>query len=263
MDVLQCVATRENIHFKIRPFDMSLLHVAAAYGHCSCVEFLVDMGIKASVKSGQKMMPLHSCVSYPFTPDRAKIIKLLIANGASLEDKNMSGDTPLHHACSYGCPAMIQFLVVDMSTNLHATNNKDSTPLHVAAEHHKVENACKLLDLGADLNARNNNGLTPVDIAGRRNVTMALSLLTHKFEIDSREKTQLRQENTRLRRDVHDLKNLVMATTFYGNLDHRVDGTTTTNAAATTTTTSRCLAAIQQQQQQQQQSVQKVHHQQG
>jgi hypothetical protein len=61
--------------------------------------------------------------------------------------------------------------------------------------------------------ARNDHGNTPVDVAGTQKVANAI--LTHKLGTMS-------HENDRLSQEVHDLKNLVMATTFYGNMD-RVD----------------------------------------
>jgi ankyrin repeat protein len=58
--VLQRIATRDNIRFKYG--DDSLLHYAALDGHYSCVEFLLEMGIKAGVKNSQDFTPLHCCV---------------------------------------------------------------------------------------------------------------------------------------------------------------------------------------------------------
>jgi Ankyrin repeats (3 copies)/Ankyrin repeat len=238
IDVLRRVATRENIHFKVGPSDASLLHYAAWYGNYSCVELLLGLGINASVPDKHGVTPLHWCVDDPsFSPDRAKSIQLLVANGASLEEKSEFGDTPLFFACAFGCPESTEFLL-SIGANKSAANNHGDTPLHIAAHSEKAESACKLLDNGADLLARNADGITPVDVAATQQVTNAI--LTHKLGTMS-------QENARLSQEVRDLKNLVMATAFFGNLDRNVDSTTTTTATAAAAR--RCLVPIQQQQQ--------------
>jgi ankyrin repeat protein len=82
--------------FKIGAAEYSLLHAAAVDGHYSCAEFLLlDMGINAIVKNNIGHTPLHYCAVEPFTDERAKTIKLLLANGASLEKKSDLGNTPL------------------------------------------------------------------------------------------------------------------------------------------------------------------------
>jgi ankyrin repeat protein len=187
------------------------------------------MGIKASVENSERRTPLHYCVAaHSFTTDRAKIVHLLLANGASLEDKCSNGKTPLHQAFGgLGCVAMVEFLLSLGAKTSAATNNGD-TPLHLAANINKMDIACKLLDLGADLNTRNNAGRTPLDIAA--NPKVANALLTHKLAIVSRENAQFRQE-------VRDLKNLFLAFGFANNMDRVVDSTTTTTTTTTTTAT--------------------------
>jgi hypothetical protein len=74
-------------------------------GQYFCVELLLGLGLNASgTTNGQyhnNYAPLHATVSRhrPFTPDRAKIVKLLVVNGASLENKCNQGNTTLHLAC--------------------------------------------------------------------------------------------------------------------------------------------------------------------
>ena len=67
---------------------------------------------------------------------------------------------------------------------------------------------------------------TPINVAATRQV--ANSILTHKLG------NHMSHANARLSREFQDLKNLVMATAFFGNLDRGVDNSSTT----TTTTTS-------------------------
>jgi hypothetical protein len=62
--------------------------------------------------------------------------------------------------------------------------------------------------------ALNTRGRTPVDVVGTQNVENVI--LTHKLSIVSRENTQFRQE-------VHDLKNLILATAVLGSrLTHKL-----------------------------------------
>ena len=114
--------------------------------------------------------------------DSIDIAKLLLDNGANINEKDNEGDSLLHLAVgmiSISCPEdknlkMLNFLV-ENGAEINAQNNKGDTPLHLAIE--AITERCLndtkmvelLLKLGASINIKNNNGISPLDIATKSN----------------------------------------------------------------------------------------------
>lgn len=73
--------------------------------------------------------------------DHHSVVKLLIENGASLNEKDIDENTPAHLACQKGDLVTLEVLV-DSGADLHAKNKKGWTPLHEAmakgGNNHKV-----------------------------------------------------------------------------------------------------------------------------
>jgi hypothetical protein len=86
--VLQRIATRDNIHFKYGLTGASLLHFAALDGILFLRGIFVGNGHQSRCpeQSGFDATSFY-CVGRALTPNRAKIVKLLLTNGASLENK--------------------------------------------------------------------------------------------------------------------------------------------------------------------------------
>jgi hemoglobin len=107
----------------------TLLHVAAAQGNLSMVEFLLRLGADPNAMDGGRHTPLYSAGNECQTPGGPDVVRALVRAGAA----------------------------VDANDGV-----KHCTALHMAARRGNVEIAVALLDLGADIDARDSLGVTPL-----------------------------------------------------------------------------------------------------
>ncbi len=167
------------------------LHEAAGWRSFSVAKVLLGAG--ASVRARAPVTgrtPLHDA-AYSHA---LEVAQLLVQHGATIEDTDSRGRTPLHAACERGAtPQFIRWLL-DKGANPSAKDKEGNTPLHVLAQSYRelldheavlrkygrvseisrdrakyisdiVGSARALLARGADPSARNLVGQTPVDVA--------------------------------------------------------------------------------------------------
>lgn len=91
---------------------------------------------------------------------QTQALRLLLAAGADVSQRNREGATPLHSAARTGNVAAVE-LLLRSKADVAATDAKGATPLHYAAEVGSVAAAEILLKAGADVNARTAAGETP------------------------------------------------------------------------------------------------------
>jgi len=87
--------------------------------------------------------------------------------------------TSLHYAASWGLHAVVEFLVIEHSQDVHSRDPTDNaTLLHLASGKGHMKAARKLIDHGAALTAQDNYGQTPLHVAlQEREIDVALMLL--------------------------------------------------------------------------------------
>ena len=90
--------------------------------------------------------------------------------------RSRNGRRALNWATWYNHPAIIRLLVAQGAT-IDLANLTGFTPLHHAAENGSVEAARVLLELGADWTLANNDGLRPIDVARERGQLEMVALL--------------------------------------------------------------------------------------
>merc|ERR1712100_21540 len=92
-----------------------------------------------------------------------EIAKLLLENGAKVNQADTEGRTPLNEAAEQGHTEITNLLLKKgADPNNIARKSDGSTPLHYAAN---AEIAKLLLDNGAKVNQADNDGYTPLDRA--------------------------------------------------------------------------------------------------
>uniref|UniRef100_A0A8C8B2K7 Uncharacterized protein n=1 Tax=Otus sunia TaxID=257818 RepID=A0A8C8B2K7_9STRI len=176
---------RDNDINALNSSSETLLHVAAANGHLTIMEYLISKGAKTDVKDRKGRTPLHRAAekghgdavkvllrrgAYMYsldtegkTPlhlaaqnnhalkDESSLVKMLLKAGASTEGKDERGQTALSYAVSQGSENTAKVLLESalfraVQKNLHGI---------VAA----------LIDRGADINACNEIQYTPLLLA--------------------------------------------------------------------------------------------------
>jgi len=93
----------------------------------------------------------------------AEEIRLHIAHGSNLDEKDVNGSTPLITAALFGHLEAVKALI-EGGADLNLKNNSGDTALTSAAFLCHTEVVQVLLDNGADKNVRNNSGTTALDI---------------------------------------------------------------------------------------------------
>lgn len=111
---------------------------------------------------------LHAAVWYA---QKAKCPKYLLEHGADANTPNEMGQIALHRLMfrtGYGEPGdetdEIFHLLVKAGSDINHRDERDYTPLHLAATNPRPEIAMSLVELGAEINAVTNQGQTPLDI---------------------------------------------------------------------------------------------------
>jgi receptor-interacting serine/threonine-protein kinase 4 len=145
------------------------LHYAAWGGHLPIVMFLIEvMGHDAFVKNNEGLTPMqlaaagncHAIVSYLLeTPDGVDLAK----------ETSSGGLNTLHRAVVYGALDVVKLLTSsskEKAASLDATTANESTVLHLASQHNRLEVLKHLLEVGqCDTNAQNEYGLTPLHLS--------------------------------------------------------------------------------------------------
>jgi ankyrin repeat protein len=142
-------------------------YVAARYsGRNDLAALLLEKGVEldvfAACMAGAKERALH-----------------LIGENPELV-KACSGDgwTPLHLACFFGQPGVVEALI-ERGANILArsSNPMQNTPLHAAAAGRSKETVRTLLEHGADVNARQEGGWTALHAASQNGDVEMVRLL--------------------------------------------------------------------------------------
>ena len=124
------------------------------------------MDVNARMKD--KTTPLHSAAFN----GRLEITQVLLDHGASANEKDELGETPLHRVSqgeyeSQDHGVGVARLLLEHNADVHAPNKCDNTALHLAAWCGRLEIAQVLLDNGASPNVENEWGETPLHMAAR------------------------------------------------------------------------------------------------
>ena len=88
----------------------------------------------------------------------------LISYGADVHARDQCQSTPLHLASSKGNAQTVK-LLIDNGANVRARDQSQSTPLHFALFGGNEETVPPLIEHGADVNARNQDQSTPLHLA--------------------------------------------------------------------------------------------------
>ena len=151
--------------------DNTLLHTVAEvfrYNRAEMynkAEVLLKNGAEVNAKNDSGNTPLHEAA---YTNVRAIIAELLLGNGAEVNAKNDSGETPLHEAAKNNAREVAEILLKN-GAKVNAKNDSGETPLHEAAKNNAREVAEILLKNGAEVNARDDKGRTPLRLASKKN----------------------------------------------------------------------------------------------
>jgi len=109
------------------------------------------------------------------------VVQALVEGGAKVDARGIGGETPLHEACSSGCPTVVEYLI-SKGADISAREQSGDTPLHIAAYCGEFPSGTDeiiriLMTHGADVNAVDARGDTPLDLATEAGWTEGAALL--------------------------------------------------------------------------------------
>ena len=163
----------------------SLLHVAAMYGHCSVVEYLLDLHdakLDINAQNHKAETPLMLACRF----GHSRVAKLLLSHGCDVQAETARGlaRTSLHRACQYGHLEVASALLdheMGISEGhprlLNHQNEDGFTPLMLAVLNNHSEIILFLLQRSADTSISNKRGESALYIAASSGNQAALKVL--------------------------------------------------------------------------------------
>ncbi|KAK6530877.1 hypothetical protein TWF281_007712 [Arthrobotrys megalospora] len=157
---------------------LTLLHIAARYGHSAVAETLISLfGPLAPKKlaltsKSQGYTPFLEAVS----SGRKDICHLLLHHGAKPSVRSKNNGTALHIAAAAGEGVVVPMLI---SCNIHLDwiDSSGETAIRVAAARGSLATVSALIDAGAKRNRKNNQGQTALHLAAENGHTAIVEIL--------------------------------------------------------------------------------------
>lgn len=161
---LEIVSLLLRNHANVNHCDISSwtpLHLAVGNGNIQIICMLLEQGADPNSCDIVKRTPLASAS----TPE---IAELLIQYHASIEHKDLYGNSFLHIYAMEDSQDMIQFFA--KFTDINGRSERGRTPLHWASQYCRTENVKLLLEYGADPYITDNEGHTAKDLAYKQEI---------------------------------------------------------------------------------------------
>lgn len=118
----------------------------------------------------------NTCLHYAAEYDVPEVVALLFQHGFNMKRVNNKDQTPLHLAAGHS--GAVTKILLSKGANVHADDKDGNLPIHYAARHDcgdAIEALCG--QGGADANAKNRNGEVPLVIAVKANAASAVRAL--------------------------------------------------------------------------------------
>jgi ankyrin repeat protein len=151
---------------------VTALHLAAAGGHASCCERLLELDA-----DGALLMSTDECGDTPLhraaAAGQLAAAIALVRAGAEVNVTNAARVSPLHMACRSGVTDLAA-LLLENGADVDALDERSSTPLHVAAS---SATCTLLLEKRAELSAVDADGQQPLHVAAAKSDSAHVALL--------------------------------------------------------------------------------------
>jgi hypothetical protein len=165
----------------VRLWGLEALRTASLLGHAEIISVLFEYGVEVIHEDESRVSPLRmACAGETWmskNPDFPGTVKLLIAHGANLQEKNELGRGLLHYVAMYAAPSSIEVasILMEHGIQINTLSYYNETPIFFACSPHarehgtaskiqsQFENRANLVEYfirqGADISIRS-RGLT-------------------------------------------------------------------------------------------------------
>jgi len=190
-DIQLCIqSVRDGADVTFQSCGLTALFYAAFYGHDMIMDYLVNCGASVNEKNFTGVTPLAKAIESG-RPDVLSTVQLLLKHRADANIADVNGNTPLIKAVKSGNLELVKCLVGYSSTDVNRQNSEKNTALHEAAFKGSKELVDVLIAAGADVNKQNSSGKTPLHRAVSGNhLGVAKSLLDKGANINVQDSLQ-------------------------------------------------------------------------
>ncbi|KAL8687157.1 MAG: hypothetical protein Q9218_006592, partial [Villophora microphyllina] len=126
--------------------DFSALHLAAKNGQHECIETLIEWGAKIDLPGGKRA---HSPLFQAIRGRSPSAIRVLLANGADPNARDISDGTPLMEAVKH-CDIQVIDKLIRFGAQVNTRDSKGRTALYWSIMSGGIQKSQRLLDLGAN-----------------------------------------------------------------------------------------------------------------
>uniref|UniRef100_A0AAR2IKU9 Neurogenic locus notch homolog protein 1 n=1 Tax=Pygocentrus nattereri TaxID=42514 RepID=A0AAR2IKU9_PYGNA len=166
-----------NLHNQTDRTGETALHLAARYARSDAAKRLLEASADANIQDNMGRTPLHAAVA----ADAQGVFQILIRNRATDLDARMhDGTTPLILAARLAVEGMVEELI-NCHADVNAIDDFGKSALHWAAAVNNVEAAVVLLKNGANKDMQNNKEETPLFLAAREGSYETAKVLLEHF----------------------------------------------------------------------------------
>lgn len=129
---------------KINRTGYSALHACAYFGRCDIASLFLDQISVNHADNDDKKTPLHVAAE----SQNSSMLRLLLHNGASIEQVDKNGNQAIHFACCSSSEIPFEPInyLLDMGATLRAKNNVGKTPIELLLQHQDFSDPADAFD---------------------------------------------------------------------------------------------------------------------
>lgn len=162
-DLYMCIQSiRDGADVTYQSCGLSPLFYAAFYGHNMIIDYLVNCGASVNEKNSTGVTPLAKVIESGRV-DALGTVQCLLKHRADPNIADINGNTPLMKAIKTGAGVeLVKCLLANPATDVNKQNSEKNTALHEAAFKGNKELVDMLIAARADVNKQNGTGKTPL-----------------------------------------------------------------------------------------------------